>query len=111
MEGAQTICGQHALLSNCINVLRAVKNEAILSVRSVSLSSISILLQNLSSDGRVPCGTGIAPLGMVISLTVFQGMALGEIIKVNVYGLFQSFDLPGVRLSLSQGRQTKAIYG
>ena len=94
-----------------INVLRAVKNEAILSVRSVSLSSISILLQNLSSDGRVPCGTGIAPLGMVISLTVFQGMALGEIIKVNVYGLFQSFDLPGVRLALSQGRQTKAIYG
>ena len=52
-------------------------------------------------------GTGIAPLPMVISETVFQGMALGKIIKVKFYGLFQSLDLPsGVRLfqSVSQGR-------
>ena len=53
---------------------------------------------------------------MVISVPVFQRMALGKIIKVNFYGLFQSLDLRGVRLFLSQaagGRsdKTKAIYG
>ena len=53
-------------------------------------------------DGWVPCGTGLAPLGMVISVPVFQRMALGKIIKVNFYGLFQSLDLRGVRLFLSQ---------
>ena len=82
------------------------------------MSSISELLQSL--DGWVPCGTGIAPLGMVISVPVFQGMALGKIIKVNFYDLFQSLDLRGVRPCMSQRhfchrpgakiREAKVIY-
>ena len=49
-------------------------------------------------------------------MPVFQRMALGKIIKVNFYGLFQSLDLRGVRLFLSlaagwRSDKTKAIYG